>query len=90
MQPGNKLDPTDTLAALRLLGIELPSPAYIAGALIFGVIGLVAFRRGRKSGRHRTTGLGVALMFYPYLVSRTWLLFVIGAVLCAALWFDRT
>lgn len=77
------------LAALQTLGLELPSPAYIFGAIVFGVIGLVAFRRGRKSGRRRTLWLGVALMFYPYAISSTWLLYAVGAALCAGVALDR-
>lgn len=77
------------LAALQTLGLELPSPAYIFGAIVFGVIGLIAFRRGRKSGRRRTLWLGVALMFYPYAVSSTWLLYAVGTALCAGVVLDR-
>lgn len=77
------------LATLQALGLELPSPAYIFGAIVFGLIGLVAFRRGRKTGRRRTLWLGVALMIYPYAISRTWLLYAVGAALCVGIWLDR-
>jgi apolipoprotein N-acyltransferase len=76
------------LSALQSLGLELPSPAYIFGAIVFGLIGLVAFRRGRKSGRRSTLWLGVALMFYPYAISRTWLLYLVGVLLCAGLFIE--
>jgi MFS family permease len=78
----------DELSALKSLGFEWPSPAYIFGAIVFGLIGLAAFRYGRKSGRRRTLWLGVALMLYPYVVSPTWLLYAVGAALCALLWLD--
>jgi len=71
------------------LGIDWPSPAYIFGSLLFGLIGWAAFRFGRKREKPRTTWLGVTLMLYPYLVSRTWLLYLVGALLCVAVWFDR-
>jgi len=79
----------DELSALQSLGLELPSPAYIFGAIVFGLIGLVAFRRGRKSARRPTLWIGVTLMVYPYAISRTWLLYVIGLGLCAGLLLDR-
>ena len=79
----------DDLSALQSLGIELPSPAYIGGAIVFGLIGLVVFRRGRRGARPVSTWLGVALMLYPYAVSRTWLLYAVGAALCAGAWFDQ-
>ena len=80
------MDPLDTLTAL---GIELPTPAYIVGAIVFGLIGLVAWRIGRREARPRTKWIGVGLMFYPYAVSNTWLLYAVGAALCAGLWWDR-
>ena len=77
------------LAALQTLGVELPSPAYIFGAILFGLVGLAAWRWGRKAGRKRTMWIGVALMFYPYLVSATWALYAIGAALCVGIALDR-
>ena len=77
------------LATLQALGLELPSPAYLFGAVVFGLIGLAAFRRARKTGRRRTLWLGVGLMIYPYAISRTWLLYVVGVVLCAAVFVDH-
>ena len=79
----------DELSALKSFGLERPSPAYLMGAIVFGLIGWAAFRRGRKTGRRQTLWLGVALMAYPYAVSRTWLLYAVGLVLCAALWAER-
>jgi hypothetical protein len=56
---------------------------------VFGLVGLLAFRRGRRSGRRLSLWLGVALMLYPYAVSSTVWLYAIGLALCAGLWFDR-
>jgi hypothetical protein len=69
------------------LGLMLPSPAYIAGSVLFSLIGYVAFRRGRKTETAQLTWLGVVLMVYPYLVPQTWLLWLIGAALCGWLYF---
>jgi hypothetical protein len=76
----------DTLSAL---GITWPSPAYIVGAILFGVLGIAAYYWGKREGRQRTRWLGVALMLYPYVVWQTWLLYLVGAGLCVAIWFDR-
>ena len=78
----------EELSALQSLGLELPSPAYIVGAIVFGIVGLVAFARGRKTGRPRVKWLGVALMLYPYLVWNTWMLYLVGIALCVWLWAD--
>jgi hypothetical protein len=71
----------DELKQLESLGLVLPSPAYIFGAILFGIFGYVAFRRGRKTSSPSLTWAGVALMVYPYAVTQTWLLWVIGAAL---------
>ena len=76
----------DELNPLASLGLVLPSPAYIAGAILFGLIGYAAFRRGRKTSTASLTWTGVALMLYPYAVPQTWLLWVVGAGLCGWLY----
>ena len=65
------------------LGLALPSPAYFMGLLVFGLVGWLVYRRGRSIARPRLTWSGVALMVYPYGVSQTWLLWLIGVALCA-------
>jgi hypothetical protein len=67
----------------------MPSAAYLFGAIVFGLIGFAAFRLGRKGERPVTLWLGVALMAYPYAISRTWLLYAVGVALCAGLFLDR-
>ena len=34
----------DNLETLQAMGLTLPSPAYIVGAVLFGIIGIVAYR----------------------------------------------
>jgi len=77
------------LQTLQSLGILLPSPAYLIGAVLFGLIGFAAYRYGKRVGRRRSQWLGVALMLYPYAIAQTWLLYVVGAALCAGLFIDR-
>lgn len=77
----------DDLAAINALGVSLPSPAYLAAALCFGLIGFVAYRYGKRRERPNTKWIGVALMFYPYLVPQTGLMIVVGLALCAGLYF---
>jgi hypothetical protein len=79
----------DDLKTLEAMGFTLPSPAYLFGAILFGIIGYAAYRYGKKTALERTKWLGVALMLYPYLISATWLLYLIGAGLCVGLYFSR-
>ena len=73
---------------LQSLGLVLPSPTYIVASIAFGIVSVMAFRRGCKESRSELIWLGVALMVYPYAVSQTWLLRVIGAALCGWLYLN--
>jgi len=79
----------DTATALRALGWQLPGPGYFAAAIVFGLIGLAAFRLGRRRARPVATWTGLALMLYPYAIERTWVLVVVGLALCAVLAWDH-
>jgi hypothetical protein len=78
----------DSLALLESTGFTLPGPAYLIGAILFGIIGFAAFRYGRKASVQSTKWIGIALMLYPYAISRTWLLYVVGTGLCVALYLS--
>ncbi len=77
----------DELNALEMLGITLPSPAYIVGVIVFSVIGMVAYYVGRRRHQSATKWIGVALMLYPYVVWSTWGVYVVGIALTVAAWF---
>jgi hypothetical protein len=38
----------DTITALEALGFTVPSTAYLIGIVIFGIVGYVAYRYGKK------------------------------------------
>jgi hypothetical protein len=82
------MNPNDPLKMAESMGLTLPSPAYVFGAIVFGLVGFVAWRHGRKAERPRTRWLGLALMLYPYGVSQTWVLYMLGLALCAGIWWD--
>lgn len=69
------------LNQLESLGLVLPTPGYILGAILFGIIGWIAFRRGRKTSVSVLTWAGVVLMLYPYGISQTWTLWLVGGAL---------
>ena len=68
---------------LQSLGLELPSVAYIVGSIVFGIVGLVAWRHGRRARLAKPKWLGLALMLFPYATPQTWLMYLVGVVLCA-------
>jgi len=71
------------LTPMQSFGLTLPSPAYLLGAILFGIVGLVAFRRGKKISSATLKWTGVALMLYPYVVTETWMMWAVGIGLCA-------
>ncbi len=79
----------DELKTLESMGLTLPSPAYLFGALLFGIIGFAAYRYGKKASLQIFKWFGVALMLFPYAVSETWQLYVVGAGLCVGLYVSR-
>ena len=72
----------DLLEILKTAGLELPTPAYLVGATLFGIVGAVAWWHGKKTQRPRAKWIGLALMLYPYAIAQTWLLYAAGAGLC--------
>ncbi len=77
------------LKAIESAGFALPSMAYLAGTILFSILGFAAYRYGRKASRSGPLWIGVVLMIYPYAVSQTWLLYAVGSGLCAALFIFR-
>lgn len=82
------MNPQEALERAKMLGLTLPTPGYLLGAVVFGLVGWMAFRAGRRQHRPRMVWMGVALMLFPYLISETWALYAVGALLCAGLWMD--
>ena len=83
------MDALTQLPNLQSLGLTLPSPAYFAGAIGFGIAGWLAYRNGKSTGRSRIRWLGLALMLYPYGVSSTLWLYLVGAGLCVGIYLSR-
>lgn len=73
---------------LQSLGL-LPTPAYLAGLILFSIVGYVAYRYGKKTEQPTGKWIGVALMLYPYVTPETWQLYAVGGGLCAALYWTR-
>ena len=59
--------------------------ADLIGNLVFSGIGFVALAFAKKQGRIKTALIGVLLMFYPYFVSSTLILYAVGIALTICL-----
>jgi hypothetical protein len=77
----------DALSLLGDLGITLPTPAYLMGVLLFSVIGMVLFWKGRKRKQPPIKWIGLALMLYPYIIWQVLPLYIIGVGLCVAAYY---
>jgi hypothetical protein len=77
------------LNSLASLGLALPSPAYLFGLILFGIVGIAAYRYGNKAGLSKPKWIGIVLMLYPYVVAETVLLYAVGCGLCALLYRYR-
>ena len=67
----------------------MPSPAALFASLLFGLIGMVVFRHGKREVLIAPMLIGLALMLFPYLVTETWQIYAIGGLLCAAAYWLR-
>lgn len=65
------------------------SVANIIAWTIFGSIGFVAFMYGKKQELLKPLLLGIGLMAYPYFVTQTLWLYVVGIAFCGLLYFWR-
>lgn len=64
--------------------------SWLLWGLLFGSIGLGYFIYGRRQNAVVPLVTGLALMAFPYFVSTTFLLLVVGAALIAVPWLLRT
>ena len=63
------------------------SEAWLLWGVVFGSVGLAYFVYGKKQQRFVPLLCGIALMAFPYFISNTVLLVVVGLVLSAAPYF---
>jgi MFS family permease len=61
----------------------------IVFAVVFGLVGWMAFRHGRRNHEPKPIFIGIALMAYGYFVSNAWVSLAIGSALTLALFFPR-
>jgi hypothetical protein len=61
----------------------------IIGGIVFGIIGFYAFNYGRKEKAYKPLAIGLVLMVYPYFVSNTIMLYVLGIAISSLLYFWR-
>jgi hypothetical protein len=82
------MDAQEATGALGSFGFSLPTPAYLLGAILFGIYGWVAYRRGKTTSKPMLRWTGLALMLYPYTISQTWMLWVLGVALSGWAWIQ--
>jgi len=66
--------------------ISIPN---IVGWTLFGLIGMAAFMYGKKLGSWKPMAIGAGLMAYPYFVTNTILMWIVGVGLTVAIFAFR-
>jgi len=79
----------EDLKSIASLSLALPSPAYLFGIILFGIVGYAAYRYGKKAALAKPKWIGIIMMLFPYAVSETGLLYAVGAGLCVMLYVYR-
>ncbi len=64
----------------------MPSPEAIFAIIVFSIIGLAAFRAGKRDAEWKPMVIGMVLMLFPYFISDALWLWVIGGALTLG-WF---
>ena len=59
--------------------------AHLFGSVLFGAIGVAAFIYGKKQAAAKPMIVGILLIAFPYFITNSILLYVIGTLLTAAL-----
>lgn len=59
------------------------SASYILAGILFGIIGLLIFKEGKKRTIAELYFIGIALMIYPYFITHDVLVWVVGIALTA-------
>jgi hypothetical protein len=67
----------------------MPTPSNVMAMLVFGLVGFIAFRSGKRENSIPRILIGLSLLIYPYFFSSGLLLWTVGAGLCAALYAFR-
>ena len=70
-------------------GIDMDNTATLIWGLIFGSIGLSYFIYGKKQKRGVPFASGIGLMVFPYFVSNSYIIVIVGIVLLALPYYFR-
>lgn len=65
------------------------SAALLMWNVVFSSVGLAYFVYGKKQGALIPLFCGLGLMIFPYFISGTLTLVIVGAILCALPWYWR-
>jgi len=67
----------------------MTTPGSLFASILFSTIGMGAFMYAKRTASWSSAMFGLALMIYPWFVSQTWVLYVIGIALCVGLYHFR-
>lgn len=65
------------------------SGAYLFGGILFGAIGSAAFMYGKRTQSFNIMAISAVMLAYPFFVTGTWDLYLVGTALTVALIYFR-
>lgn len=72
-----------------MVDMELPEPFALIGMVMFSLLGFWAVKEGRREANIKQLLLGIVLVGYSYILTETWLVWVIGISLTVAVFKVR-
>ncbi len=79
----------DNLGAATSGGFQLPDPLALVGMVMFSLLGMWAFKEGRRESNIKQLLLGIALVGYSYFTPAVWQVWLIGVGLTWAVFKVR-
>lgn len=80
-------------SVMTTYGLNLGGPSFsfgnIMAGIIFGIIGMAALKYGHQEKNYRPVVIGLFLIIFPYFVSNTILMYVLGVGVSSLLYFWR-
>jgi len=67
----------------------MPDPGAMFAGILFSSIGVAAFLYGRKQAKWPPMVFGSGLVVATFVIDETWLLYLAGLALCAAMFWFR-
>lgn len=74
---------------MAMMGVSHFSWWSLLAAFVFGIVGVYAFRIGKREGNFGVVFTGIAMMVYPMFTNGPWMDWILGFALCGLAYYLR-